>query len=167
MGHLTHEIESLGPLHFEHSGWWQKAEPVKVCFTLRLRDKCSKWLEYGCQVYLKSYMASNGSCVHGRFGYYHKLPLGGRPNTQSGDYGTSKSHDHQFIIFNHMWRPHMSSILLKPHLVEGLVMYIFTLHSPAHDCTNDFGSVSGRPLDTFFGLSQFHGHGSWFVCIGP
>ena len=30
---------------------------------------------------------------------------------------------------------------------------------------HDFGGVLGQPLDTFFnfGLSQFHGHGSWFV----
>ena len=25
-------------------------------------------------------------------------------------------------------------------------------------------SVLGQPLDTAFGLSQFHGHGSWLVC---
>jgi hypothetical protein len=30
---------------------------------------------------------------------------------------------------------------------------------------DDFGGALGQPLDTFsFGLSQFHGHGSWFVC---
>ena len=28
---------------------------------------------------------------------------------------------------------------------------------------HDFGSVLGRPLDTF-GLSQFRGHGSWLPC---
>ena len=28
----------------------------------------------------------------------------------------------------------------------------------------DFEDVLGRPLDTFIGLSQFHGHGSWLVC---
>ena len=27
-----------------------------------------------------------------------------------------------------------------------------------------FGGILGRPLDTFFGLSQFHGHGSWLLC---
>ena len=32
-----------------------------------------------------------------------------------------------------------------------------------HDC----GGVLGWPLDTFFGLSQFHGHGSWLVCEMP
>jgi hypothetical protein len=30
---------------------------------------------------------------------------------------------------------------------------------------NDFGGVLGRPLNTFaFGISRFHGHGSWLVC---
>ena len=29
---------------------------------------------------------------------------------------------------------------------------------------HDFGGVLGRPFDTFFGLSQFHGHYSWLVC---
>ena len=29
---------------------------------------------------------------------------------------------------------------------------------------HDFGSVLGHALDTSFGLSQFHGHGSWLVC---
>jgi hypothetical protein len=29
---------------------------------------------------------------------------------------------------------------------------------------HDVGGDSGRPSDTFFWDSQFHGHGSWFVC---
>ena len=29
---------------------------------------------------------------------------------------------------------------------------------------HDFGSVMGRLLHTSFGLSQFHGHGSWLMC---
>ena len=40
-----------------------------------------------------------------------------------------------------------------PRYTSGLVT---TLH--------DFGSALGRPLDTSFGLSQFHGHGSWLMC---
>ena len=28
---------------------------------------------------------------------------------------------------------------------------------------HDFGGVLGWPSDTFIGLSQFHGHGSWLV----
>ncbi len=29
---------------------------------------------------------------------------------------------------------------------------------------HDFEGVLGGTLDTFFGLSQLHGHGSWLVC---
>jgi hypothetical protein len=29
---------------------------------------------------------------------------------------------------------------------------------------HDFGGVLGQPLDTFLGLPQFHGHGSWLMC---
>ena len=39
-----------------------KAEPVQVCFTLHLRDQQSMWMQDGCEVYMVSYMASNGSC---------------------------------------------------------------------------------------------------------
>ena len=38
-----------------------KAEPVQVRFTLRLRDQQSMWMQDGCKVHMDSYMASNGS----------------------------------------------------------------------------------------------------------
>ena len=40
----------------------EKAEPVQVCFTLRLRDHQSMWMQDECKVYMDSYMAPNGSC---------------------------------------------------------------------------------------------------------
>jgi len=40
----------------------ENAEPVQVCFTLRLRDQRSMCMQDGCQVYMDSYMTSNGSC---------------------------------------------------------------------------------------------------------
>jgi hypothetical protein len=42
---------------------------------------------------------------------------------------------------------------MTSHYTEGSVT---TLH--------DSEGVLGRPLVTLFGLSQFHGHGSWLVC---
>ena len=51
--------------------------------------------------------------------------------------------------------PHEYNSLKQP-LVERLVTYDFTLH--------DFEGVLRWPLDTFVGLSQFHGHRSWLVC---
>jgi hypothetical protein len=32
---------------------------------------------------------------------------------------------------------------------------------------HDVGGVLGRPLDTFFWVSWFHGHGSWLMCQVP
>ena len=40
----------------------EKAKPVQVRFTLRLRDQRSMWMQDGCKVYMDSYMAPNGSC---------------------------------------------------------------------------------------------------------
>ena len=42
----------------------------------------------GCKVHMDSYMASNGSCVHGHLDYFQKPPLGGKPNTKLGEYST-------------------------------------------------------------------------------
>ena len=62
-GHFTHKVESPWLLHFKHSYWWEKAEPVQVRFILRLRDQWSEWMQDDrCKVYTDSYMASNGSC---------------------------------------------------------------------------------------------------------
>ena len=58
----------------------------------------------------------------------------------------------------------MNRNLLKYHLIEG--QSHMTSHCTGGPVTTqcDFGGVLGRPLDTFFWLSQVHGHGSWLVC---
>jgi len=61
-GCFTRKTESPWPLHFKHSHWWNKVEPVQVCFTLPLRDQRSMWMQHGHKVYMDSYVASNGSC---------------------------------------------------------------------------------------------------------
>jgi hypothetical protein len=62
----------LGPLHIwdwelvtkalQALSFMEKAEPVQVHFTLRLRDQRSMLMQDGCKVYMDSYMASNGTC---------------------------------------------------------------------------------------------------------
>ena len=62
----------LGPLHtrdrepvtitLQALSLVEKVEPVKVCFTLRLRDQQSMRMQDGCKVYMGSYVALNGSC---------------------------------------------------------------------------------------------------------
>ena len=153
-------MESLGPLHtrdwepviitLQALSLVEKAGPVQVCFTLRLRDQRSMWMQDGCKVYMDSYMASNGSCFMVIWIIFKKAPLGGRPNTKLGDHGTPNAHNRWFILFHHVWGPawieiHRNSIWLRDwshmasHYTWGSVT---TLH--------DFGGVLGRPLDTFF-----------------
>jgi hypothetical protein len=40
----------------------EKAEPIQVRFTLHLRDQQSMRMQDGCEVYMDSYIAANGSC---------------------------------------------------------------------------------------------------------
>ena len=40
----------------------EKAELVQVCFTLRLRDQRSTWMQDGCKLCMDFYKASTGSC---------------------------------------------------------------------------------------------------------
>ena len=50
------------PLHFKHSYWWKRWSRSQFALTLRLRDQWSKGMQDGCEVYMDSYMASNGPC---------------------------------------------------------------------------------------------------------
>jgi hypothetical protein len=53
---------------------------------------------------------------------------------------------------------------LKKHLVEGPI-HISSYYTQRPVTTlHDLEVVLRQPLDTSFGLSQFHGHTSWFVC---
>ena len=78
----------------------EKTEPVQVRFTPRLRDQRVCGCKMDAKVYMDSYMASNGSYVD----YFQNPPLGGRPNTKSGDFGTSNAHNRWFLLFYHVWR---------------------------------------------------------------
>ena len=60
-------------------------------------DVDSTWIHF--------YMALNGSSVHGHLNCFQKLPLGGRPNTKSGDHGTPNAQNCSFILFDHVWGP--------------------------------------------------------------
>ena len=40
--------------------------------------------------------------LHGHLDYFQKPPLGGKPNTRPGDYGTPNAHNYWFILFHHV-----------------------------------------------------------------
>ena len=101
---------------------------------------------------------------HGHLDYFQNPLLRGRPNPKPGDHGTSNVHNHRFILFYHVWGPtwieiHRSNIWLRArshmtsHTLEGLWPHYVIL------------TTSCDGLWTLsFRLSQFHGHGSWFMC---
>ena len=80
----------------------EKAEPIQVHFTLRLKDQWSMWMQDGCNVYMDSYMASSGSCI---IELFSKIISQGRPNTKPGDHSILNAHNRWFIVFYHVWRP--------------------------------------------------------------
>ena len=60
----------------------------------------------------------------------------------------------------------MNKNSLKQHSVEDLIIYDFILHLRIcdHTTVHDFGSVVGRPLDTFFWALTNSWLRSWLVC---
>ena len=121
----------------------------------------------GCKVYMDSYMASNGSCIHAHLDNFQNPPLEGRPNRKPGYHGTPTVHSRWFILFYYVWggptwiESHYNSIWLRARLhMDSHYTWGFVIdHSTwVWRCVGTaFGHFS-------FGLSQFHGHGSWLVC---
>jgi hypothetical protein len=102
---------------------------------------------------------------HGHLNYSQKPPLGNRPNTKPGDHGTPNAHDHWFILFLSCVRDptwiefHWNNIWLRTrsrrtsHYTWGS----WPNHMMLEVCWDGLWTLS-------FGISQFHGHGSWLMC---
>ena len=110
-------------------------------------------LQDGCSIYMDSYMALNGSCFMVTWTIFKK----------PGDHGTPNTHNHWFILFYHVWGPawidiHWDNIWLR----AGHIWLRTALEGPWQHYM--MLEVSWDALWTLsFGLSQFHGHGSWLV----
>ena len=129
----------------------KKVELVQVCFTLRLRDRRSMWLQDGCEVYMDSFLHGiKWIMFHGHLDYFKKPPLGGRSNTKLGYHGTPNIHNRWFILIYHVQGPawveiHWNNNWLRAqsHLTSHYTWgSVTTLH--------DFVGVLGWPLDTLF-----------------
>ena len=143
-GHFTHETESPWPLHFKHSHWWERWSQSK--FTPRLRDQRSMWMQDGCKSLHGFLHGIKWIMFHGHLDYFKnrflEVGLTQIPKTMAlwtlttiilSCVRTSMNR----ISWNNIWlraRSHTSS----RYTWESVI----TLH--------DFGSVLGRPLDTFF-----------------
>ena len=127
----------------------EKAEPVQVHFTQRLRDQGSMWMQDGCKVDMDSYMASNGTCCIITWINFknHFFEVGLTQDQETMALRMLTTVDLFYFI---MWGPacikiHWNSIWLSAHS-----------HMASHytwgsvTTVDDFGGVVGRPLDTFF-----------------
>ena len=137
---------------------------VQVRFTLRLRDQQSIWMQDRCNVCMDSYMASTGSCfmVTHTILKNHLLEGGLTYNRETMTLQTLTTigllyyimcedpHKYKVIVIASGWGP--GHIWLHT-ILKGLWPHYITLE------------VSWDSLWALsFGLSQFHGHGSWLVC---
>ena len=141
----------------------EKAEQVQVHFTLRLRDQQSRWIQDGCKVYMDSYMASYGSCFMATWIIFKNHLLEVNLTQTKRSWHSECSQPLIYFILSCM-KTCMNRHSLKWHLIEGLVTHGFTLHFRFCDHTRWFWKWLGTAFGHFFGLSQFHGHGSWLVC---
>ena len=138
--------------------------------TISSRDQRSMWIQGGCKVYMDSYMASNGNCFMVTWIDFnnHLLEAGLTQNhwetmalrmlTTVGLFYSimlEDPHEHKFVEMAFGWGP-------------GHIRLHTTLESPwPHDtslevCWDGLWTLS-------FGLSQFHGHGSFLARVwsGP
>ena len=102
---------------------------------------------------------------HGHFDYFQKAPHGSRPNTRPGDHGTPNPYNRWFILFYHVWGPTWMKIHWNITFGGGPnhIWLHTTLEGPCPHYM--ILEVSWDGLWTLsFGLSHFHGHGSWLVC---
>jgi hypothetical protein len=111
-----------------------KVEPVQVCFTLRLRDQWSMWMQDGCKSLHGVLHGIKWIMFHGHLDCFQKPPLGGSSNTKPGDHGTPNTHNHWFILIYHVWGPAWI-LFIDVALVESPVTYGFTMHLMIHDHT--------------------------------
>ena len=163
-GHFPHETEGPRPFHFKHSHWWKRQSWSKFATSpLRSRDQWSMWMQDGCKVYMDSYMSLNGSCFMVTWTIFKKPYLEVRFETKLGDHDTPNAHNRWFILFYHVWGP----AWIKMHWINiwSRTRSHMASHLRVRDHTRWLWRYVGMAFGHFsFGLSQFHGHGSWLVC---
>ena len=87
------------------------------------------------------------------------------PNIKSGDHGTLNSHNRWFILFYHMWGPTWIDISWNSIWLRAQSHMISHHTWGVHYHTTCYWMYVGTTFGHFlFGLSQFHGHGSWLMC---
>ena len=160
---LKSTYKTRGPwsLHFKHSHWWKRWSRSKFASHYAWgTDGVSKW-----KINVKSTWNSSWYQIdHVSWSLIlQKPPLGGRPSTKLETMALWNHTTVDLLYFimceNPAWIViSWNSIWLRARL-HMISYYAWGLVTTLHD----FGSVLGWPLDTSFGLSQFHGHVFWLV----
>ena len=154
----------MWPIYFKHSHWWERRSWSEFTSHYAWGTNKSMWMQDRCKVCMDSYMASNGLCFMVPWIIFknHLLEVGLTP-TRERPWHSECS---QLLVYSiyHEWRStwieiHRTSIWLR---VRSHITSLYTWRSVT--TLHDFGGVVERPRDTFFGLPQFRGHGSWLVC---
>jgi hypothetical protein len=140
----------------------ERAEPVHVCYTLHLRDKNSKQMQDGCNVYMDSYMTSYKSCLWS-LGIFQKPSFEGRSNTKPERYGTPKSHNRWwFIMSYHICKPPHEQILWNSIWLRARSHRTFTPHLRARV----HSTWSRKCLGTAFGHFLLDPHNPMVTATG-
>ena len=157
LGPFTHETESPWPLHFKHSHWWKRWSQSKFAshYTWGTNGVCECKMDVSLHGFL---CGIEWIMVHGHLNYFQIPPLGGRPNTKPlGGHGILNTHNVDLFYFIMCEDPHEQNFI-EMAFGWGSGPYDFTLHYMILEVPWDgLWTLS-------FGLSRFHGHGSWLVC---
>jgi hypothetical protein len=163
-GHFTHEAEGLWPMHLKHSCWWKRRSLSKL-------DSHCAWgtnKVSGCKMDAKStwfctwYLMDRVFMVTWIIFKTHILEVSLTENQKTIAFWKSTTIGLLYFI---MWEDpvwigtHSNRIWLRAssHMTSHYTWGPMTK-------MQDFRSALGLPLNTSFGLSQFHGHGSWDIC---
>ena len=142
----------------------EKAEPVQVRFILLSRDQWSMWMQGGCKVYMDSYMASNGSSFMVTWIIFKNrlLEVGLTQKRETMALWTLTTIG--LFYFFHVWGPTWIEIYWNSIWLSFQSRMTSHYNWGSMTTLHNFEGVLGRYLDTFSGLSQFHGHISWLMC---
>ena len=140
-----------------------KVEPVRVRFTLRLRDQRSMWMQDGCKVYVDSYMALNIPCFMVTCIIFKNYLLEVGLTGESTALWTLTTVDLFYFIMCEDPQPRMNRRSLK--LAFGWGASHTWLHTILEGPWPHYMilEVSWDGLGHFILGSQSHGHNSWLV----
>ena len=149
---VTSHTKLRTPDHFNsNTHWWKRWSRSKFATSHYAwgTNGVSMWMQDGCNVHMGFLHDIEWIEFHGHSDYFHKPPLGGRPNMKPQDDFTPNAHNHWFTLFHHGWGPAWMEI--HWNIIWLSARWHMTSHHSWGPVTalHDIGHALGRPLDTF------------------